>query len=118
MLIPLSTFVVPTIVLVILLGFTGMGVTAIATPLAVRFGHSGPSLAAALTVSAFNVGIAAATWLAGLALDSALGTTGPAIVGAAMAVLGLIPLVILALMRATRTTTPAATAELDDDVLV
>ncbi|MEV7455714.1 MFS transporter [Pseudarthrobacter oxydans] len=119
MLIPLSTFVVPTIVLVILLGFTGMGVTAIATPLAVRFGHSGPSLAAALTVSAFNVGIAAATWLAGVALDSTLGTTGPSIVGAAMAILGLIPLAILALMRATRTTTPApAVAELDEDVLV
>ncbi|MFJ6003429.1 MFS transporter [Arthrobacter sp. NPDC092385] len=106
MLIPLSAFVVPTIVLVILLGFTGMGVTAIATPLAVRFGHSGPSLSAALTVSAFNVGIAAATWLAGLALDSSLGTTGPSIVGAGMAILGLIPLVILAIMRATRTTTP------------
>jgi len=119
LLIPLSTFVVPTIVLVILLGFTGMGVTAIATPLAVRFGHSGPSLAAALTVSAFNVGIAAATWLAGVALDSTFGTSGPAAVGAAMAILGLVPLVILALMRATRTTTtPAATAELDDDVLV
>ncbi|WP_144672688.1 MFS transporter [Arthrobacter sp. U41] len=127
MLIPLSTFVVPTIVLVILLGFTGMGVTAIATPLAVRFGHSGPSLAAALTVSAFNVGIAAATWFAGVALDSTLGATGPATVGAAMAILGLIPLVILALMRATRTTTPApaaetaghvAAAELDHDVLV
>jgi predicted MFS family arabinose efflux permease len=119
MLIPLSTFVVPTIVLVILLGFTGMGVTAIATPLAVRFGHSGPSLAAALTVSAFNVGIAAATWLAGVALDSTLGATGPAIVGAAMAILGLIPLIILALIRATRTTTPAsAAAELDEDVLV
>jgi predicted MFS family arabinose efflux permease len=111
-------------VLVILLGFTGMGVTAIATPLAVRFGHSGPSLAAALTVSAFNVGIAAATWLAGVALDSTLGTTGPATVGAAMAILGLIPLIILALMRATRATTAAVaegqapTAKLADDVLV
>jgi predicted MFS family arabinose efflux permease len=104
LLIPLSPFVVPTAVLVILLGFTGMGVTAIATPLAVRFGHSGPSLSAALTVSAFNVGIAAATWLAGLALDSSLGTTGPSIVGAAMAIAGIIPLLILAAMRATRRT--------------
>ena len=126
-LIPLSTLV-PSIVLVVLLGFTGMGVTSIATPLAVRFGHSGPSMAAALTVSAFNVGIAAATWLAGVALDSALDTTGPATVGATMAILGLIPLVILAVMRATRTTPSApaaetagqatAAAELDRDVLV
>lgn len=124
LLIPLSTFVVPTIVLVILLGFTGMGVTAIATPLAVRFGHSGPSLAAALTVSAFNVGIAAATWLAGVALDSTLGTTGPATVGAAMAILGLIPLIILALMRATRTPVSnaaehtAETTTLERDLLI
>ena len=104
LLIPFSVFVVPTAVLVILLGFTGMGVTAIATPLAVRFGHSGPSLSAALTVSAFNVGIAAATWLAGLALDSPLGATGPSVVGAAMAIAGLIPLLILAATRATRRT--------------
>jgi len=103
LLIPLSQFVVPTAILVALLGFTGMGVTAIATPLAVRFGYSGPSLAAALTVSAFNVGIAAATWLAGIALDSGLGTTGPSVVGAVMAVAGLIPIAILALLKVTRT---------------
>ncbi|WP_314454765.1 MFS transporter [uncultured Microbacterium sp.] len=122
LLIPLSPFIVPTAVLVILLGFTGMGVTAIATPLAVRFGHSGPSLSAALTVSAFNVGIAAATWLAGVALDSPLGTTGPSIVGAAMAIAGLIPLLVLAAMRATRRT-PApeqtdAEKTLERDLLV
>jgi len=110
LLIPLSTFVVPTIVLVVLLGFTGMGVTAIATPLAVRFGHAGPALAAALTVAAFNVGIAAASWLAGVALESSLGVTGPEVVGAAMVALGIVPLVILAALRATKTT-PAHAAE-------
>ena len=102
LLILLSGFLVPAVVLVVLLGFTGMGVTAIATPLAVRFGSSGPSLAAALTVSAFNVGIATATWVAGIALDSPLGQRGPSAVGAVMAVLGLIPLGVLALMEATR----------------
>jgi predicted MFS family arabinose efflux permease len=35
----------------------------------------------ALAVSAFNVSIAAATWLAGVALDSSLGATGPSAVG-------------------------------------
>lgn len=122
LLVPLSPFLIPTAVLVVLLGFTGMGVTAIATPLAVRFGSSGPALSAALTVSAFNVGIAAATWLAGVALDSTLGTTGPSLVGAAMAIIGLIPLAVLALLRATRTTpapalTPAETT-LERDLLV
>ncbi|MFJ3034643.1 MFS transporter [Curtobacterium pusillum] len=106
LLIPLSPFVVPTIVLVILLGFTGMGVTAIATPLAVRFGHAGPSLAAALTVAAFNVGIAAASWLAGIALESQIGVTGPEMVGVIMVAIGIIPLIILAAMRAT---SPAST---------
>jgi predicted MFS family arabinose efflux permease len=105
LLVPMSTLMVPTAILVVLLGFTGLGVTAIATPLSVRFGHSGPSLASALTVSAFNVGIAAATWLAGVALESPLGLTGPSIVGAVMALLGLIPLGALAIMRATRATT-------------
>jgi DHA1 family inner membrane transport protein len=110
LLIPLSTFVVPTVVLVILLGFTGMGVTAIATPLAVRFGHAGPALAAALTVAAFNVGIAAATWLAGVALESPLGVTGPEVVGVIMVALGVIPLIILAGMRATSTIASDAVA--------
>ena len=40
--------------------------------MAVRFGRGGPALAAALTVSAFNVGIAAGSGLAGAALDRAL----------------------------------------------
>jgi predicted MFS family arabinose efflux permease len=65
----------------------------------------------ALAVSAFNVSIAAATWLAGVALDSSLGATGPSAVGAAMAILGLIPLIILALMRATRATTHTPASE-------
>jgi len=112
LLIPLSRFTIPTIMLVVLLGFTGMAVTAIATPLAVRFAHFGPALAAALTVSAFNVGIAAGSWLAGTALDSSLGTTGPSYVGAIMAGLGLIPLIALAATRATRTTELAPSSEL------
>ncbi|MFZ3572319.1 MFS transporter [Streptomyces sp. BH097] len=103
LLIPLSTSTVPTIVLVVLLGLTGMGITSIATPLAVRFGHTAPGLAAALTVSGFNVGIAIGSWIAGSALESSLGATGPEVVGLVMAALALIPLTVLAAMRATRT---------------
>ncbi|MGW6405446.1 MFS transporter [Streptomyces sp. NPDC055134] len=103
LLIPLSTSAVPTIVLVVLLGLAGMGITSIATPLAVRFGHTAPGLAAALTVSGFNVGIAIGSWIAGSALESSLGATGPEVVGLIMAALALIPLLVLAAMRATRT---------------
>jgi len=105
LLIPLSSYALLTVVLVVLLGLTGMAVTSIATPLAVRFGPSGPALAAALTVSAFNVGIAAGSWLAGLALDSPLGATGPECIGAIMVGVGLIPLIVLAAKRATRSDT-------------
>ncbi|MFD0459658.1 hypothetical protein ACFQ2H_35245 [Streptomyces violaceoruber] len=108
LLIPLSTSVPATVVLVVLLGLTGMAVTSIATPLAVRFGHSAPGLAAALTVSGFNVGIAVGTWLAGSALDSSLGVRGPETVGLIMAALGMIPLLVLAALRATRTNTTEA----------
>jgi DHA1 family inner membrane transport protein len=55
-----------------------------------------PTLAAAVAVSAFNAGIAAGSALAGRALDSSLGAIGPAVVGAIMVALGLIPLAALA----------------------
>ncbi|MFI2629177.1 MFS transporter [Streptomyces collinus] len=115
LLIPLSTSPVATVVLVVLLGVTGLGITSIATPLAVRFGHSLPALAAALTVSAFNAGIALVSWLAGTTLDTSLGVTGPEVVGAVMAGLGLIPLIALAAMRATRTAVPQASLPAADE---
>lgn len=107
LIIPLTSIAAAVIPLIVLLGLTGMGVASIATPLAVRFGHRGPALAAALTVSAFNVGIAAGTWLAGSALESPLGVTGPALAAVGMLILGIIPLIVLAALRAT--TEPAAT---------
>ncbi|MFG2550063.1 MFS transporter [Streptomyces sp. NPDC048581] len=115
LLIPLSTSPVATVVLVVLLGVTGLGITSIATPLAVRFGHSSPALAAALTVSAFNLGIALVSWLAGTTLDTSLGVTGPEVVGAVMAGLGLIPLLVLAAIRATRTAVPQVSLPAADE---
>ncbi|MGW1801632.1 MFS transporter [Streptomyces sp. NPDC001984] len=115
LLIPLSTSPVATVVLVVLLGVTGLGITSIATPLSVRFGHSSPALAAALTVSAFNVGIALVSWLAGTTLDTSLGVTGPEVVGAVMAGLGLIPLLVLAAIRATRTAMPQVSLPAADE---
>ncbi|MCW2947146.1 MAG: major facilitator superfamily 1 [Actinoallomurus sp.] len=106
LLIPLSSSAVPTVILVVLMGLTGMAVPPIATALSVRFAHSAPTVAAALAVSGFNTGIALGSWVAGSALDSSLGLTGPALVGTVMIALGLIPLIALAAIRATRTDTP------------
>ncbi|MFD7283489.1 MFS transporter [Streptomyces sp. NPDC059862] len=103
LLIPLSRMAVPTIVLVVLLGLAGMSVPPVVTSLAVRFAGNAPTLAAALAVSSFNTGIALGSWIAGSALDSSLGLTGPALVGTVMVTLGLAPLAALGAIRATRT---------------
>jgi DHA1 family inner membrane transport protein len=103
LLIPFSSTAATAVLLVLLLGVAGMAVPPVATGLAVRFAHSAPTLAAALAVAAFNTGIAVGSWAAGAALASPLGTTGPALVGVGMVVVGLVPLLALAMTRATRT---------------
>jgi DHA1 family inner membrane transport protein len=92
---------VAAVVLVVLLGVAGMAVPPVATGLAVQFAGSAPTLAAGLAVAAFNGGIALGSWIAGNTLDSSLGATGPALIGAVLAVIGLIPLLALAAARAT-----------------
>jgi predicted MFS family arabinose efflux permease len=90
------------VVLVFLVALAGFAVNPIATDLSVRFAGPAATLGAALSTSAFNTGIAAGSWLAGIALDSSLGPTGPALVGTIIAAMTLAPLTILALGRATR----------------
>ncbi|MFG3552369.1 MFS transporter [Streptomyces sp. NPDC047725] len=102
LLIPLSTSAAPTIVLVALMAMTGFTLNPIVTSLAVRFAGDAPTLTAALTTSAYETGVAVGSALAGVALGSSLGLTGPALVGAVFAALTLLPLVALAL-RGTRT---------------
>ncbi|QWB25797.1 MULTISPECIES: MFS transporter [Streptomyces] len=92
-----------TVVLIGLLGFFGLGANPVLMALAVRYAGRAPTLASALTVSAFNLGTAAGSWTAGLTLDSGLGSTGPAVVGTAVAALTLIPTLTLALRRHRRT---------------
>ncbi|WP_239766746.1 MFS transporter [Streptomyces sp. CL12-4] len=104
----LAGYAVPTIVLVTLLGFFGLGANPVLMALAVRFAKQAPVLASALTVSAFNLGTAIGSWIAGLTLDSSLGTTGPAIVGTVIAALTLIPTVTVALLQRRRTAAAAA----------
>ncbi|WP_406162800.1 MFS transporter [Streptomyces sp. NBC_01005] len=86
-----------TIVLVTLLGFFGLGANPVLMALAVRYAGKAPTLASALTVSAFNLGTAIGSWAAGRTLESSLGSTGPAVVGTAIAALTLVPTIVLAL---------------------
>ncbi|MFF3846864.1 hypothetical protein [Streptomyces sp. NPDC002328] len=94
----LSAFSVPVIVLVALLGRFGLGANPVLISFAVRFAGKAPTLGSALTVSAFNAGTVVGTWAAGMALDSSLGATGPAVVGTAVAALTLLPTITIALL--------------------
>ncbi|WP_328494853.1 MFS transporter [Streptomyces sp. NBC_00414] len=107
---PLSTDPVATVVLLILMGLAGQSVPPVASTLAVRFAGNAPTLAYALSASAFNVGIAGGSLTAGVALDSSPGLTGPALVGMLMVALALVPLAALGALRATRTDVPALPA--------
>jgi predicted MFS family arabinose efflux permease len=89
------------VALVFLMALAGFAVNPIVTDLSVRFAGPAATLAAALSTSAFNAGIAAGSWAAGIALDTSLGPTGPALVGTVIAAMTLAPLAILALGRAT-----------------
>ncbi|MFJ7151527.1 MFS transporter [Streptomyces sp. NPDC100445] len=107
-LIPLSAGPVTAVALVFLMALAGFTVNPVVTSLAVRFSGDAPTLTSALTTSAYNTGIAAGSALAGRTLDSSLGLTGPALVGAVSAALTLVPLVTLALRGTAR---PARTSE-------
>lgn len=96
LLIPLSGNPVTATLLVFLMGLTGFTVNPVVTALAMRFAGAAPTLTSALTTSAFNTGIAAGSLIAGTALDSSLGLTGPPLVGTVIATLTLLPLIALA----------------------
>jgi DHA1 family inner membrane transport protein len=97
----LSNHAAPTAVLVALLGLFGLGANPVLMALAVRYAGTAPTLGSSLTVSAFNLGTALGSWLAGLALASGLGPGGPAVAGTVISALTLIPTATLALARRT-----------------
>ncbi|MEU6030305.1 MFS transporter [Streptomyces tauricus] len=96
-LIPASSSPVAAVLLVFGMALSGFTVNPVVTSLAVRFAGDAPTLTSALTTSGYNTGIAVGSLLAGRALDSSLGLTGPALVGAVLAALTLLPLTALAL---------------------
>ena len=79
----LSAHAVPTVVLVALLGLIGLSANPVLSALAVRFAGVAPTLGVSMSVAAYNLGTAVGSWIAGLTLGSALGATGPAVVGTA-----------------------------------
>ncbi|MFC6065942.1 MFS transporter [Streptomyces ochraceiscleroticus] len=84
-----------TVILVALLGLFGMATNPILIGKAVGYADQAPTLASALSTSAFNFGTAVGSWIAGFALESALGATGPVMVGTAIAALYFLPLTVL-----------------------
>ncbi|WP_081624206.1 MFS transporter [Arthrobacter sp. 135MFCol5.1] len=88
---------VATVLLVFLLGLFGMSTNPILIGKAVGYADGAPTLASALATSSFNVGTAVGSWIAGFALESMLGATGPVLVGAAIAVLYFLPLTAMVL---------------------
>ncbi|MFD3609613.1 MFS transporter [Streptomyces atroolivaceus] len=100
-LIPASNRPVAAVVLVFGMALAGFTVNPVVTSLAVRLAGDAPALTSALTTSGYNTGIAAGSLVAGRALDSSLGLTGPALVGAVFAALTLLPLIALALRGTT-----------------
>ncbi|MGW4874191.1 MFS transporter [Streptomyces chartreusis] len=107
-LIPASNSPLAAVVLVFGMAMAGFTVNPVVTSLAVRFAGDAPTLTSALTTSAYNTGIAAGSALAGQALDSSLGLSGPALTGAVLAALTLLPLIALALNGTTRPSRRAA----------
>ncbi|GAA3738987.1 hypothetical protein GCM10022205_26450 [Spinactinospora alkalitolerans] len=101
----LSGYAAPTVALVALLGLFGLGANPVLISLGVRFAGEAPTLGSALAVSAFNLGTAIGSWIAGLALDSPWGAR-PSAVGTAITALTLIPTIAIAVVQRRRPTTP------------
>jgi DHA1 family inner membrane transport protein len=106
-----SRHALPTVVLVAVLGLTSMTVNPILIALAVRFAKQAPTLASALSTSAFNLGTATGSWIAGRALESPLRELGPPITGTVIATLTLIPLAVLARTHRVPSTDRSETTE-------
>jgi predicted MFS family arabinose efflux permease len=92
----LSTHTVPAVVLVVLLGLFGLSANPVLSSLAVRFAGAAPTLGVAMSVSAYNLGTAVGSGIAGATLSSSLGASGPAVVGTGIATLTLVPTGVLA----------------------
>ncbi|MGC4987763.1 MFS transporter [Nocardia salmonicida] len=94
-----STIVVAV---VIVLGATGLGANPVLIAQTMSFAGAGSRLASSLATAAFNLGTAAGSALAATTLSTALGLTGPAVLGAFLTATALIPIAVLARTRRRR----------------
>jgi DHA1 family inner membrane transport protein len=92
----LSAYSVPTVLLVVLLGLVGLSANPVLSSLAARFAGVASTLGVAMSVSAYNLGTAVGSGIAGATLSSSLAATGPAVVGTGIAALTLIPAITIA----------------------
>ncbi|WP_019200472.1 MFS transporter [Tsukamurella sp. 1534] len=95
-----------TVALVVLLGAFGLSANSVLIHLAVGYAGRAATLGSGLAVAAFNAGTAIGTTIAGAALTSSLGLSGPAAVGTVVVALTLAPTITLA-MIARRPVEPA-----------
>lgn len=87
------------VAVVIVLGASGLGANPVLIAQTMRFAGNGSRLASSLATAAFNLGTAAGSALAATTLTTALGVTGPAVLGAAITATALIPIAVLAATR-------------------
>jgi predicted MFS family arabinose efflux permease len=98
----LSAHAVPAVLLVALVGLIGLSANPVLSSLAVRFAGVAATLGVAMSVSAYNLGTAVGSSIAGATLSSSFGATGPAVVGTVISALTLIPTVTIALVHRRR----------------
>ncbi|MCJ1714972.1 MFS transporter [Curtobacterium sp. VKM Ac-2922] len=84
-----------TTALMVVLGLFGLSANGVLIHLAVRAAGSAATLGSAFTVSSFNLGTAVGTAIAGATLG-ALGVAGPALIGAVIVALTVVPTLVLA----------------------
>ncbi|MFJ4295653.1 MFS transporter [Curtobacterium sp. NPDC089689] len=111
-----SGFAVPAVVLISLAALTGFAVNPITISLSVTYGKGAPNLAPALSTSAFNVGIASGSGLAGVFLESPLELEGPVTVGITFALITVVVLAILGMMERRRPQLPRGHADEQEEV--
>lgn len=76
------------VVMTVVLGAVGFGVTAPLQVLIMQKAGRAPTLAAASNHSAFNLANAGGAWVGGLGISAGLGYASPAVIGAALALVG------------------------------
>jgi len=94
-----SASAAPTLILFTVIGLTGLSINPILGFLAMQFGGSAPTLANALTPSAFNVGTALGTGVTASLFSTALGDFSPVLVGLAGSALVLVGTIALTLLH-------------------